>query len=82
VELTVKDNGIGFDEKYQAQIFTIFQRLHSKSEYNGTGIGLALVKRVVEDHQGALFAKSEKAKEAAFHIILPVNGNPSNKLFS
>jgi light-regulated signal transduction histidine kinase (bacteriophytochrome) len=70
--ITVQDNGIGFDQQYSEQIFHIFQRLHNRTEYSGTGIGLALCKKVVTNHYGAIYAESVKGKGAAFHILLPV----------
>tara|TARA_R110002049_G_scaffold159460_3_gene324436 strand:- start:4022 stop:5446 length:1425 start_codon:yes stop_codon:yes gene_type:complete len=75
LEITITDNGIGFDEKYLDRIFTIFQRLHGRSEYSGTGIGLALCKRVVDNHSGYLTAKSEKDKGSTFLIYLPIDKN-------
>lgn len=70
-EIVVRDNGIGFDQKYAEQIFTIFQRLHNKTSFSGTGIGLALVKKVVGNHHGHVYALSEPGQGASFHIILP-----------
>ncbi|MEO7991181.1 MAG: CheR family methyltransferase [Chryseolinea sp.] len=70
-EIILEDNGIGFDQKYAAQIFTIFQRLHDKASYKGTGIGLALCKKIVENHNGEIFVKANEGKGATFHIILP-----------
>jgi signal transduction histidine kinase len=72
IEITINDNGIGFDEQYLDRIFTIFQRLHGRSEYTGTGIGLAIAKRVVENHNGYITAKSELGKGSTFFIYLPV----------
>ena len=72
IEITINDNGIGFDEQYLDKIFTIFQRLHGRSEYSGTGIGLAISKRVVENHNGYITAKSEVGKGSTFFIYLPV----------
>lgn len=69
--IVVSDNGIGFDEKYRDRIFTIFQRLHTRAEYPGTGIGLAVVQRVVDNHKGYLNARSEPGKGAEFTIYLP-----------
>jgi signal transduction histidine kinase len=68
----VKDNGIGFELKYLRQIFIIFQRLHVRSEYEGTGIGLAICKRIVENHEGFITAESEVGKGTTFVIGLPV----------
>lgn len=67
-----KDNGIGFDQQYAEQIFTIFQRLHTKQEYAGTGIGLALCKKIVLNHHGSITAHSENGEGSVFRIILPV----------
>jgi signal transduction histidine kinase len=72
--ITLKDNGIGFDENYKEKIFEIFQRLHSKSEYSGTGIGLAICKKIVSNHHGSIAAKSE-GTGAEFIISLPFNLN-------
>ena len=70
-EIIISDNGIGFDPKYQDQIFMIFQRLRQSKEYQGSGIGLSLVKKIIENHNGAIYTVSEKDKGAAFHVILP-----------
>lgn len=72
VEMIVKDNGIGFELQYSKQIFTIFQRLQSKEMFIGTGIGLALTKKITENHQGVIFADAEENKGASFHVILPL----------
>ncbi|WP_341837830.1 chemotaxis protein CheB [Chitinophaga pollutisoli] len=69
--ITIRDNGIGFDEQFKNRIFDLFQRLNSKDQYEGTGIGLAIIKKIVENHQGLISAES-KGEGAAFHIILPV----------
>jgi two-component system CheB/CheR fusion protein len=71
VEIIVKDNGIGFEQKYSEKIFTIFQRLHSKDSFVGTGIGLALTKKITENHHGVAFAEAKEGKGAEFHVILP-----------
>ncbi|MES1216073.1 MAG: CheR family methyltransferase [Bacteroidota bacterium] len=71
-EIIFKDNGIGFDQKYREQIFAVFQRLHNKEVYSGTGIGLALSKKITENHGGKIFAEAKENEGAAFHIILPV----------
>jgi PAS domain S-box-containing protein len=67
------DNGIGFSQSHALQIFDIFQRLHSKSEYQGTGIGLAMCKKIVENHGGHIFATSNVGQGATFSVILPVS---------
>ncbi len=72
VRLTIEDNGIGFDEQYLGKIFTIFQRLHTKDQYAGTGIGLAIVKKIVEKHNGIITATSDEGKGSAFIIIIPL----------
>ena len=71
-EIIVKDNGIGFDQKYGEQIFIIFQRLRESRRHKGTGIGLSLVKRITENHNGAVHAVSPEDEGATFHLILPV----------
>lgn len=73
VEIIIKDNGIGFDQRFAEKIFIIFQRLHGKEEFEGTGIGLALCKKIADNHNGMIFAKGKVNEGAAFHIILPVN---------
>lgn len=70
-KITLSDNGIGFDDKYREKIFVIFQRLHGKSEYSGSGIGLATAKRVVDNHNGYITAHGEENKGAEFNIYLP-----------
>ncbi|HSZ32718.1 MAG TPA: ATP-binding protein [Puia sp.] len=72
-KIDVSDNGIGFDEAYQKKIFEVFQRLHSGDEYSGTGIGLAICKRIVENHRGTISAKSTLGKGSIFSVNLPVN---------
>ena len=69
--ITVSDNGIGFEPEYQERIFELFQRLHDRSEYIGTGIGLAIVKKIVENHQGIITATSKLGKGARFDIYFP-----------
>jgi PAS domain S-box-containing protein len=71
-ELTVQDNGIGFEEKYLDRIFAVFQRLHGRQEYEGTGIGLAVCRRIVERHHGTITAKSKPREGATFYITLPL----------
>ncbi|GAB3898228.1 hypothetical protein GCM10028803_17350 [Larkinella knui] len=71
-QLIFKDNGIGFDPQFARQIFTIFQRLNNRNRYSGTGIGLALCKKIVDNHQGAIYAESAANQGAAFFIYLPI----------
>jgi len=71
-QLTVQDNGIGFDEKYLDKIFAVFQRLHGRQEYEGTGIGLAVCRRIVDRHKGNITAKSKPGEGATFTVQLPV----------
>lgn len=71
--LSVSDNGIGFDPKYKDQIFEVFQRLHGRENYKGTGIGLAIVKKIIENHDGFITATSKVSQGATFDIYLPVS---------
>jgi PAS domain S-box-containing protein len=71
-EIIVSDNGIGFDQQFAKRVFVIFQRLHSVGKFEGTGIGLALCKKIVDHHNGEIFAISKEGEGSAFHIILPV----------
>lgn len=70
--ITVADNGTGFDPKFNDQIFGLFQRLHGRREYEGTGIGLAIAKKVVENHNGFITAEGRENEGATIHIYLPV----------
>jgi PAS domain S-box-containing protein len=70
--ITVTDNGIGFEMKYAERIFSIFQRLHGRNEYEGTGIGLATCRKIVERHGGHIWAESEPGTKTMFHVVLPV----------
>ncbi|HET7002138.1 MAG TPA: ATP-binding protein, partial [Puia sp.] len=70
--ISVKDNGMGFDQKYADQIFLIFHRLHNRNEFSGTGIGLALCKKIVVNHNGEITGDSNGKDGAAFRILLPM----------
>ncbi|PSM47055.1 histidine kinase [Chroococcidiopsis sp. CCALA 051] len=72
-QITVEDNGIGFDQKYCDRIFQVFQRLHGRSEYEGTGIGLAICRKIVERHGGSIAAESKPSQGAKFIVTLPMH---------
>lgn len=72
-EITVEDNGIGFDEKYLDKIFAVFQRLHGRQDYEGTGIGLAVCRRIVDRHGGTISARSKPGGGATFTVSLPLH---------
>jgi len=72
VRITLADNGIGFDNQYKDQIFAIFQRLHGRMEYEGTGIGLATCRKIIERHHGMIDANGVPDEGATFTIELPV----------
>jgi PAS domain S-box-containing protein len=74
--LTFIDNGIGFEPQFKERIFEVFQRLHGKEVYAGTGIGLAIVKKIVDNHHGFINASSELGKGATFEIFIPADSNP------
>ena len=80
VKILVKDNGIGFDEKYLDRIFLPFQRLHGRSQYEGTGMGLAICRKIVERHGGTITAKSAPGKGATFIVTLPVRQKTMDSL--
>lgn len=71
--IQVSDNGIGFESQYNKKIFEVFQRLHGRDRYNGTGIGLAIVKKIVENHNGIITASGVQNKGASFDIYIPVS---------
>ncbi len=72
VNIRIRDNGIGFNQEYLENIFDLFRRLHGESRYEGTGIGLAIVKKIIEKHHGSITAKSTEGQGATFIITLPL----------
>ena len=72
-KITVADNGIGFEQQYAEKIFMLFQRLHDKQTYTGTGIGLTICKKIVENHHGFIHAKSISNQGTTILIYLPVS---------
>ena len=70
-KLTIQDNGIGFDNEHAERIFELFQRLHGRHEYGGSGIGLSICKKIAENHEGFIRAEGERGNGAAFHIFIP-----------
>jgi hypothetical protein len=77
--IVVQDNGIGFDEKYAEEIFVVFKRLHSYHEYEGTGVGLSICKKIIDKHRGRITAESKPGNGATFYIDLPL-GKPFVKM--
>ncbi len=73
--ISVTDNGIGFEPEYKDRIFEVFQKLHNREKYEGTGIGLAIVKKIVENHNGIVTATSQLNKGATFDIYIPISEN-------
>jgi light-regulated signal transduction histidine kinase (bacteriophytochrome) len=72
VRLSVADNGIGFEPEYAERIFVIFQRLHAQAEFEGAGIGLAVCRRIAENHGGAIYAEGTPGQGATFSVLLPM----------
>ena len=71
-EINISDNGIGFDEKYADRIFQVFQRLHGKNQFPGSGVGLAICRKVVDNHKGAISVESQLGQGTTFRVFLPV----------
>ena len=72
--ITLSDNGIGFPAHFSEKIFEIFQRIHDHSKFEGTGIGLAICKKIVENHKGIMVAEGQVNQGATFHVYLPAVG--------
>lgn len=78
-EITVEDNGIGFEEKYLEKIFAVFQRLHGRNEYEGTGVGLAVCRRITDRHGGTITARSKLGAGACFVVTVPTRQSAQSK---
>ena len=76
-EITVQDNGIGFEEEYAEKIFAVFQRLHGRNTYEGTGVGLSICRRITDHHGGTIKADGSPGEGATFIVTLPVSQNPA-----
>ena len=77
--MVVADNGVGFDEKYLDRIFDVFQRLYPRDAYEGTGVGLAICRKICERHGGNISARSELGRGTTFEVLLPVTHSMRNK---
>lgn len=73
-KVSIQDNGIGFDPSYAVKIFDLFQRLHTQSDYTGSGVGLAICKKIIQNHQGFIQAKGELGEGALFEVYIPCEG--------
>src|SRR5205085_12489118 len=76
--IIVQDNGIGFDPKYANEIFTVFKRLHSYHEYEGSGVGLSICKKIIERHNGSIYAESKIGDGSKFVIDFPIEKSDRN----
>jgi len=77
-KVSISDNGIGFDPKYAEEIFMVFKRLNSYHEYEGTGVGLSICKKIIEKHNGSILAQSEQGKGSTFSFVLPEKQSGTN----
>jgi signal transduction histidine kinase len=73
IRVSIVDNGIGFAKKYSEKIFNIFQRLHGRNEYEGTGIGLSICRKIVTNHKGIIKARSREKVGSEFIVIFPID---------